>query len=426
MTCRGLFGVLLAALASASGAFAQPEQPAATLGQPAASLGRPRAMSAAPESPAPSPIRLASFEPEPPPLPAPTPAERVIGPSFDAPPFSPPEDSRPRSSYASPSEDFLNGRPAAPRNPDDDRFLHTSNFGEKLKEKWDEWMQPGQDCACDTRRWFQSDHAFDYFASPVSMPFLLEDPRALTEIRPVFLVQSIPNNAPNFNGGHAEFIGTRLSLAVTERFSFEVTKLGFTNITPGSGSTQPGEFGFSEVQFGPKFTFLRNQEACLLGAAGVLFHIPAGPAGNYQNTGSLSVVPYVTFGKNFFANRFGSLNVINTTGYSFGDHERSDYLYNSLHLDWDVANLHRFYPLMEFHYVQYVGSGSARNLDVEGRDLANIGDVNSAGRANFNLAFGARYKFSEQVQTGFAAEFPLNSRRDLQAFRLTIDFIWRY
>src|SRR5262245_10834086 len=173
MWCRRLFGLLLAALAGAPSAFAQPE-PAATLGRPVAILGRPRPMSAGPESPTPAPIRLASFEPEPPPLP--TPAEQIIGPSSGAPPFSPPSDLPPRSSYSSPSEDFLSGRPSAPRRAEDDHYLHTSNFGERLREKFDEWMQPGQGCECDTRRWFQSDHAFDYFASPVSMPFLLEDP----------------------------------------------------------------------------------------------------------------------------------------------------------------------------------------------------------------------------------------------------------
>ena len=38
---------------------------------------------------------------------------------------------------------------------------------------------------CDT--WFKSDHVFDGFISPVTNPFLFEDPRSLTEVRPIFM-----------------------------------------------------------------------------------------------------------------------------------------------------------------------------------------------------------------------------------------------
>lgn len=321
----------------------------------------------------------------------------------------------------------LRGAPSKVRDPDSSAFRNTSFFGERLREKFEEWMRPGCRQEIDVRRWFYSDHEFDYFASPVSMPFLLEDPRSLTELRPVFIMQGIPNGAPNFQGGHIEFYGTQIRVAFTERFSFVMTKLGFVDINPGSGATQPGGFGFAEVHLGPKFTFLRHQETALLAAAGLNFQIPAGPARVYQDTGRVSLVPYVTFGKNFLQSRFGSLNLINTTGYSFsGDGERSDFLYNSFHLDWDIANRHKIYPMVELHYVQYTFSGGLRNLNVEGRDLANIGDVNSGGRANLNIATGLRYKLTEAAQIGFAAEFPLNVRRDLQQFRFTIDLILRY
>src|SRR5262249_40134579 len=158
------------------------------------------------------------------------PAERVLGsPTFVPPPFSPPMESAPRSNYPSPGEDFLSGRPSTPRKAIDDKYLHTSNFGERFLERCEDWLQPGQGRECDVRRWFEGDHAFDYFASPVSMPFLLEDPRSLTELRPIFIFQSIPNNAPSFQGGHAEFYGMKMSLAVTERFSFVINKLGFND-----------------------------------------------------------------------------------------------------------------------------------------------------------------------------------------------------
>lgn len=357
-------------------------------------------------------------------------------PGLDSPPFLPPGDPSPKTAAVESqhipgrmvsAQAVLNSNRLPGRESDPGVFGHTSRFGERFRERFEEWMRPGFRHESDVRKWFLSDHEFDYFASPVSMPFLLEDPRSLTEVRPIFILQGIPNGAPNFQGGHIEFYGTQIRLAFTERFSFIMTKLGFIDINPGSGSTQPGGFGFAEVHLGPKFTFLRHSESGFLAAAGLNFQIPSGPARVYQDTGRVSLVPYVTIGKNFLENRFGSVNLINTTGYAFsGDGERSDYLYNSFHLDWDIANRHKIYPMMELHYVQYTFSGGLRNLNVEGRDLANIGDVNSGGRANLNIAAGLRYKLTEAAQVGFAAEFPLNVRRDLQQFRFTIDLILRF
>ena len=55
--------------------------------------------------------------------------------------------------------------------------------------------------------WFRSDRAFDCVVSPITNPFLFEDPRALTEIRPLFIYQKIPDSQPNFQGGDIWFLG---------------------------------------------------------------------------------------------------------------------------------------------------------------------------------------------------------------------------
>ena len=43
-----------------------------------------------------------------------------------------------------------------------------------------------------------------------------------------------------------------------------------------------------------------------------------------------------------------------------------------------------------------------------------------------NATVLAKYKFNDHIQTGAAVEFPLIGTRDLNTFRLTIDFIFRY
>jgi hypothetical protein len=118
---------------------------------------------------------------------------------------------------------------------------------------------------------------------------------------------------------------------------------------------------------------------------------------------------------------------MDTLGYTFrADSQRSDYFFNSAHLDFDVGNLHRFYPLVELNWFHYSRAGDFRPFNTEGRDLANIGSTGVSGHNDLSIATGLRYKFSECVQTGIVVEFPLTGTNDLNAFRLGVDLIFRY
>src|SRR5688572_19222555 len=112
---------------------------------------------------------------------------------------------------------------------------------------------------------------FDGFISPVTNPFLFEDPRSLTEVRPIFLYQKIPSNQPDFRGGGTWFFGTQARVAVTDRLSFVMNKLGGTSLNPGSGSIYDDQLGFSELWLGPKYTIIRGEETGTLLAAGLQF-----------------------------------------------------------------------------------------------------------------------------------------------------------
>jgi len=216
-------------------------------------------------------------------------------------------------------------------------------------------------------------------------------------------------------------------LALTEHWSFVMNKLGGVWINPGSDSTVGSESGFSEVWLGPKWTFLRNTDTGTLGAAGVTFQIPSGNSRVAQDTGSLSVMPYFSFGQNFGRSSVGSFNVINVSGYNFRtDSARSEYFVNSLHLDYDVGNLHKFFPLVELNWFHYTRSGTVRPLGFEGADLVNFGSTEVDSRNNLTIAPGLRYRINDHFEAGGAVEFPLVGTRDINAFRLTLDLIFRY
>ena len=329
---------------------------------------------------------------------------------------------------ASPS-DFLGQRtvqvdqpmppPSVPTSPRPDE-KHSNSFDGEFGEKLEQLL--GKRC-----EWFKSDHAFDGFISPVTNPFLFEDPRSLTEVRPIFTIEKIPNAEGDFHGGNTFFFGTQLRLAITDRLSFVINKLGGESFNPGSDSAYPSSTGFAEFWFGPKYTFIRNEDTGTLLAGGLQFQCPTGPHGNFQDTGTLTLVPYFSYAQNFLRDFApGSMNGMVGGGYALSvNGERSDYFYLSAHIDMDVLNQRHWYPFIEMNWFMYTTNGNTTPVGIEGEDLINFGG-HAAGQGELSLAFGTRYKFTENYQIGGAFEFPLAGPHDLMDYRFTLDFIFRY
>ncbi|MGH7171009.1 MAG: hypothetical protein ACRELF_07520 [Gemmataceae bacterium] len=282
---------------------------------------------------------------------------------------------------------------------------------------------------------FQSDHCFDYFASPVTNPFLFEDPRALTEIKPLFIYAGAPSSNPIFRGGNEEYYGLQARLAITDRLSVTINELGFMTLNPFNPSAgPPGEFsqstGFAQVELAPKYTFLRSEEWKTVMAGGLMFQIPAGSPSVFQNTGTLSLVPFLSAAKNFcLPQGWGSTNLMATTGYSFAvDNQRSEFYYLSLHWDYNIANTNRFYPFLELNWFHYTRGGNANvpGFGFEGLDLVNFGSKNVGGRDFLGVAPGMRFKINEHIQVGAAVTWPLLQQKEINDYTLTFDIIFRY
>lgn len=308
-----------------------------------------------------------------------------------------------------------------------------SRCGDRMKRCWGDVtgsfgdaFRPGAN-----RSMLQSDCEFQVFSSPVTNPFYFEDPRALTEFRPVFMWQHTPSSNPVWNGGNNYVLAATGSVALTPYFSLVLHRLGYDWIHPnvGTPNIQPN-YGFSDIMLGPKVTFYRNETTRTVAAFGLIFDIPAGSPEVLQSTGGLALDPYFSFAQNFGKSTYGSFNFMNTDGYTFRTEGlRSESFYASFHLDYDVGNLHRFYPLVEMNYRHYTRNGSAQNLNFEGNDIANFGSTNVAGSNELTLALGGRVRITDNIQFGIAGEFNVLSNsggRHLDQFRLTTDFIFRY
>lgn len=397
---------------------------------PAARLGRPVPLDAS-HSAAPSEVRAAAHTA------APEPPRRLVraqSPDFPPPPPAPP----PGGGFQAPPGGFQQPGPAVPPPPpppppaqqpvaaQNEDYL--CGVTQKRRSNAGVFENIGGAFAGgDGRAAFQSDHAFCQIISPVTEPFLTEDPRALTEIKPVFIYGRSSNIDGNGSGAVA-FFGAQARVAFTERFSLVLNKFGWTFLDPPGSLGGDDTNGFSEVWIGPKYTFIRNPDSGTLLAGGLTFQIPLGSSRVYQDTGTLSLAPYMSFAQNFWKTSYGSLNFMNTTGYAFRiDDTRSPYVYSNFHFSYDVGNQHRFYPLIELNLLHYTRNGGERDLSFEGKDLINFGSRGIAGRTLLSLAAGARYKFTENFQLGGAVEFDLlNRENDLTNWRATIDFIFRY
>ena len=372
--------------------------PAALLLPPVASAGSTR-------SPA---VRARSSAPDLPPPPA-----ALLTPPRDVSPVSYRPDEAVRRSERPVRGDELFSRPLR---PDPDRERESGKWGDKINDVVGTEARQG---------WFRSDRAFDCVVSPITNPFLFEDPRAMTEIRPLFIYQKIPNSQPNFQGGDIWFLGAQTRLAFGERFSVTLNKIGGVSVN-AKNPAYDGDFGLSEIWLSPKVTLIRDPEYATILAAGAQFQIPIGSGSVYQDTGSLSIVPYVTFSQRFLANRLGTFNGMVSTGYSFStDSLRSDYLYLSTHLSFDIGNAHRFYPVLEMNWFHYTTDGSARFISGEGRDLINFGSLGK-GSSMVTGAVGGRVKMTRNTELGVAYEMPMIGNKDFFDYRFTVDFIWRY
>lgn len=330
-----------------------------------------------------------------------------------------------RTAYTAPTNDTVNEFLTKRSAPKDEKLpAPKSSRGESSSWKFGDALEGV--FGHKNGDWFRSDHMFDGFISPVSNPFLAEDPRSLTELRPIFIYQKVPSDQRDFKGGNVSFFGAQGRVALTDRWSIVFHKFGGIIVNPGSASRFPEETGFAELWLGPKWTFYRGEENGAIVAGGLQFQLPVGSKGAFQDTGTLSLVPYVTYGQNFLRDfRLGSFNSIIATGYSFStNNERTDYYWLSAHLDFDVMNAHRFYPLAELNWFLTTSTAKSLTIGSEGRDLINFG-----GQAKHGLltgALGGRVKLTEHAQFGAAFEIPFAGPKDLFRYRFTLDFILRY
>lgn len=271
-----------------------------------------------------------------------------------------------------------------------------------------------------------SDHCFDDFISPMINFVFFEDPRTLTEVRPIFVNHWVPNTLQGGvpAGGSIQLLALHLRVALSERLSIIATKDGY--IFDGTSGALAGllNSGAADVSAGLKYNFLRDIETGTLGSAGFTYEIPMGSRGAQQAVGDGEFYFFASLGKRLLE---GDAHFLSTVGYRapVDANLQSTSIHWSNHIDYRVTEKsYLFTELAWWHWTDSANQGLP--LAVAGQDLFNLSTTGVAGNDLVTQSVGVKVKPNSKTEVGLAYEFPLTDFKDVIASRLMVDLIFRY
>ncbi|TWT82660.1 hypothetical protein CA13_41230 [Planctomycetes bacterium CA13] len=272
-----------------------------------------------------------------------------------------------------------------------------------------------------------SDRCFDDFISPMIDFVHFEDPRNLTELRPIFVTHQFPNTLGPANipaGGSIQLFALQFRLALTDRLSLIAVKDGY--IIDNTEGALDGLIasGWADVTAGLKYNLVRNVQTGTLLSGGFTYEIPLGSEQTGQAVGDGQFHFFATGGQRLLD---GNAHVLSSVGLQLPVDQdvQSTTVHWNNHLDVKVTD--SVYLLTEnswWHWVDDAGVGAP--LGVSGQDLLNLGVTNVEGNDLVTQNVGMKYKPRRNFEAGVAYEFPLTDFKDVIEDRVMVDMIFRY
>ncbi|MGD9719852.1 MAG: hypothetical protein AB7O59_01390 [Pirellulales bacterium] len=273
------------------------------------------------------------------------------------------------------------------------------------------------DCTCDCHRllgMLPSDHCFDSFVSPLSNPFFFEDPRQLTEVRGIFLDNSLPNS---IGGGDVHVWAAQLRGRLTKNFSVIAPRLGYFQVNEPGGAP----VGFPSAPVGFKYTFLRDVERQFLVSGGITYFIPEN-LNNFELPSDGDFHFFLTGGKQIFDRG----HWLSATGFRIPLDRNWGTQFWYWSNQWDYEVVDRWYGLLGINWFHWMSSSNNIGADITGLDLLNVPAGGVAGTNVVSALAGVKWKPRPNVEIGTGFEFPLTNREDILRNRLYVDAILRY
>jgi len=257
---------------------------------------------------------------------------------------------------------------------------------------------------------------FPNFIGPISNPVQAIDPRALTQLYPIFN-SSWVSAFPPLSEGDIQLYGAGLTVALSERLAFGLNQGGYAvshferrrflpRNTDPSFRDKDRE-GWLNLGGFVQYTLIEDVPNQFLLTGGLRLEVPTGTADIFQGRGPEYLAPYFTLGK-----EFGEFHVLSTVGYQFPTgpgRDVSNTFYGTLHLDRRLFGW--LYPLVEFNWAYHVtqidltlpsrrGFFSFDNFDATGNLLTAAVGANAV-LVQDRLELGAVYTRSIATQRDF-------------------------
>ena len=261
-----------------------------------------------------------------------------------------------------------------------------------------------------------SDHCFDRFISPISNPFFFEDPRSLTEVRGIFLDNSLP---ADIAGGDVHVWAAQFRGRVTDRISVIAPRLSYWQVNQSGGGAP---LGFLPAPVGVKYNFVDDVDRQLLISVGITYFIP-GQSRSLPPVGDGDFHFFVTGGKQIFD--YG--HWLSGTGFRIplDNNWGTQMWYWSNQWDYELPG--HFYPLIGVNWFHWMrSSNTSFTGPITGLDIINLPASGVAGRDVVTSVVGLKWKPNGNVELGSGYEFPLTQNADILSNRLYADAIFRY
>jgi hypothetical protein len=259
-----------------------------------------------------------------------------------------------------------------------------------------------------------SDRGFPNFIGFISSPELAIDPRALTQLWPVF-GSTWTTAFPPLATGDFQVYGAGLSVALSDRLSLGLSKGGYAvahYIHDRDGWLNLGGF----VQY----TLIRDVPDQFLFTAGIQWEAPTGESSVFQGHGPAYLAPYVTAGK-----ECGDFHILSTVGYQFaaqGGTDTTNMFYGTVHFDRRTFGW--LYPLVEFNWEALTSSFDPSRPTRRG--FIDFGAVNATG-ALLTVAPGVNAVLvPDRLEIGLIYETPIASEHNLHFQEVLTKMIIRF
>jgi hypothetical protein len=278
-------------------------------------------------------------------------------------------------------------------------------------------------------------HDFDRFIGFMSNPIQSIDPRAVTEIWPMFSSASANGNGPILAEANAQAYGAGIYIALSDRLSFGLNQGGYgvlningtrQGILAKLGLPVPERDvggqreGWLNLGGFVQYTLIADVPNQFLLTAGLRWEAPAGATQMFQGGASPAYLsPYLTAGK-----EFGCWHVLATTGYEFpageGQGTTSTY-YLNLHIDRQFGWL---YPLVEFN-----GSYHTSTVDLSlptRHGVLDLGSFESSGNL-LTIAVGANAVLVPgKLEFGAVYTRPIAAQDHFEFNGVLVKMVYRY